>query len=69
MRRERRLRRTVSSQRCQTLAQITTQLCSMLVIMLHILPGRLKLWLQAPEAMDPTCQVGTVQGHGGLIMV
>ncbi|GFX69386.1 HTH_Tnp_Tc3_2 domain-containing protein [Trichonephila clavipes] len=26
--------------------------------------GKLRIWRQAHEAMDPTCQVGTVQGHG-----
>jgi len=31
--------------------------------------GRLRIWRQAHEAMDPTCQVGTVQGHGGSILV
>ncbi|GFV15121.1 HTH_Tnp_Tc3_2 domain-containing protein [Trichonephila clavipes] len=31
--------------------------------------GRLKLWRQAHEAMDPACQIGTVQVHGGSIMV
>ncbi|GFW76633.1 transposable element Tcb2 transposase [Trichonephila clavipes] len=29
---------------------------------------RLKIWGQAHEAMDPACQVGTVQGHGGSLM-
>ncbi|GBM04891.1 hypothetical protein AVEN_252830-1 [Araneus ventricosus] len=29
----------------------------------------LRIWRQAHEAMDPACQVGTVQGHGGSIMV
>ncbi|GBN20419.1 hypothetical protein AVEN_216108-1 [Araneus ventricosus] len=31
--------------------------------------GRLRIWRQADEAMDSACQVGTVQGHGGSIMV
>ncbi|GBM24226.1 hypothetical protein AVEN_22564-1 [Araneus ventricosus] len=31
--------------------------------------GRLGIWCQAHEAMDPACQNGTVQGHGGSIMV
>ncbi|GFV41077.1 transposable element Tcb2 transposase [Trichonephila clavipes] len=31
--------------------------------------GRLRIWHQGHEAMDPACHVGTVQGHGGLIMV
>ncbi|GBN10646.1 hypothetical protein AVEN_45221-1 [Araneus ventricosus] len=31
--------------------------------------GRLRIWRQAHEAMDPACQVGIVQGHGGSIMV
>ncbi|GFU59611.1 uncharacterized protein TNCV_3185821 [Trichonephila clavipes] len=31
--------------------------------------GRLRIWRQANEALDPACQVGTVQGHGGLIRV
>ncbi|GBL82581.1 Transposable element Tc1 transposase [Araneus ventricosus] len=31
--------------------------------------GRLRIWRQAHEAMDNACQVGTVQGHGGSIMV
>lgn len=31
--------------------------------------GRLRIWRQAHEAMDPACQAGTVQGHGGSIMV
>ncbi|GFY26318.1 transposable element Tc1 transposase [Trichonephila clavipes] len=31
--------------------------------------GRLRIWRQAHEAMDTACQVGTVQGHGGSIMV
>ncbi|GFV46417.1 transposable element Tc1 transposase [Trichonephila clavipes] len=31
--------------------------------------GRLRTWRQAYEAVDPTCQVGTVQGHGGSTMV
>ncbi|GFW81438.1 uncharacterized protein TNCV_377861 [Trichonephila clavipes] len=31
--------------------------------------GRLRIWRQAHEAMDPACQVGTVQGNGGSIMV
>ncbi|GFX79232.1 hypothetical protein TNCV_695441 [Trichonephila clavipes] len=30
---------------------------------------RLIIWCQAHEAMDPVCEVGTVQGHGGLIIV
>ncbi|GFX14827.1 transposable element Tc1 transposase [Trichonephila clavipes] len=30
--------------------------------------GRLRICRQAHEAMDPACQVGTVQGHGGSIM-
>ncbi|GFY02733.1 transposable element Tc1 transposase [Trichonephila clavipes] len=30
--------------------------------------GRLRIWRQAHEAMDPACQVRTVQGHGGSIM-
>ncbi|GFV31569.1 hypothetical protein TNCV_4938801 [Trichonephila clavipes] len=43
--------------------------CPMLAIELHVLPGRLRIWRQAHEAMDPTCQVGTVPGHGGSIIV
>ncbi|GBM53755.1 Transposable element Tcb2 transposase [Araneus ventricosus] len=31
--------------------------------------GKLRIWRQVHEAMDPACQVGTVQGHGGSIMV
>ncbi|GFV86407.1 uncharacterized protein TNCV_1469691 [Trichonephila clavipes] len=31
--------------------------------------GTLRIWRQAEEAMDPACQVGTVQGHGGSMMV
>ncbi|GFW88870.1 HTH_Tnp_Tc3_2 domain-containing protein [Trichonephila clavipes] len=31
--------------------------------------GRLRIWRQAHEAMDAVCQIGTVQGYGGLIMV
>ncbi|GFX50899.1 transposable element Tcb2 transposase [Trichonephila clavipes] len=31
--------------------------------------GRLRIWRKAHEAMDPACLVGTVQGHGGLLMV
>ncbi|GFV58510.1 HTH_Tnp_Tc3_2 domain-containing protein [Trichonephila clavipes] len=31
--------------------------------------GRLIIWGQVHEAMDPACQVGTVQGHRGSIMV
>ncbi|GBN69268.1 Transposable element Tcb2 transposase [Araneus ventricosus] len=31
--------------------------------------GRLRIWRQAHEAVDPACQVGTVQGHGASIMV
>ncbi|GFU49413.1 transposable element Tc1 transposase [Trichonephila clavipes] len=31
--------------------------------------GRLRMWRQAHKAMDPACQVGNVQGHGGSIMV
>ncbi|GBN06602.1 hypothetical protein AVEN_7474-1 [Araneus ventricosus] len=31
--------------------------------------GRLKIWCQAHEVMDPECQVGTVHGHVGSIMV
>ncbi|GFY15346.1 transposable element Tcb2 transposase [Trichonephila clavipes] len=31
--------------------------------------GRLRIWRQAHEAMEPTCQVGTAQGHGSSIMV
>ncbi|GFT03442.1 transposable element Tc1 transposase [Trichonephila clavipes] len=31
--------------------------------------GRLRIWRQAHEALDPACKVGTVQGHGGSIMV
>ncbi|GFT31492.1 uncharacterized protein TNCV_608981 [Trichonephila clavipes] len=27
--------------------------------------GRLRISRQSHEDMDPTCQVGTVQGHGG----
>ncbi|GBN46481.1 Transposable element Tcb2 transposase [Araneus ventricosus] len=30
---------------------------------------RLKIWRQPQEVMDPSCHVGTVQGHGGSIMV
>ncbi|GFW34759.1 uncharacterized protein TNCV_953871 [Trichonephila clavipes] len=30
---------------------------------------RLRIWRQAHEAIDPACQVGTVQGHGGSMMV
>ncbi|GFX78664.1 transposable element Tcb2 transposase [Trichonephila clavipes] len=30
---------------------------------------RLRIWRLAHDAMDPTCQDGTVQGHGGSIMV
>ncbi|GFV26220.1 uncharacterized protein TNCV_3150201 [Trichonephila clavipes] len=30
---------------------------------------RLRILLQVHEAMDPACQLGTVQGHGGSIMV
>ncbi|GFW86545.1 uncharacterized protein TNCV_4333291 [Trichonephila clavipes] len=41
--------------------------CSMLAIGLHILSG-LRIWRQAHEAIDPACQVGNVQGHGGSIM-
>ncbi|GFW77698.1 transposable element Tcb2 transposase [Trichonephila clavipes] len=29
----------------------------------------LKIWHQAHEAMDPACQVGSVQGYGGSIAV
>ncbi|GFV92739.1 uncharacterized protein TNCV_1375891 [Trichonephila clavipes] len=29
----------------------------------------LRIWRQAQEAMDPVWQVGTVQEHGGSIMV
>ncbi|GFS76161.1 transposable element Tcb2 transposase [Trichonephila clavipes] len=31
--------------------------------------GRLRIWRQVHETMDPACQVGTVQGHSGSIMV
>ncbi|GFU60043.1 transposable element Tcb2 transposase [Trichonephila clavipes] len=31
--------------------------------------GRLRIWCQTHEVMDPACQVGTVQEHGGSIMV
>ncbi|GBM24470.1 hypothetical protein AVEN_41114-1 [Araneus ventricosus] len=31
--------------------------------------GRPRIWRQSHEAMDPSCQVGTVQRHGGSIMV
>ncbi|GFU04607.1 uncharacterized protein TNCV_4376931 [Trichonephila clavipes] len=31
--------------------------------------GRLRIWLQVQETMDPAYQVGTVQGYGGSIMV
>ncbi|GFX15531.1 integrase catalytic domain-containing protein [Trichonephila clavipes] len=31
--------------------------------------GRLRIWRQAHEAIDPACQVGTVQGYGGSIVV
>ncbi|GFW38832.1 transposable element Tc1 transposase [Trichonephila clavipes] len=31
--------------------------------------GRLRVWRHAHEVMDPAGQVGTVQGHGGSIMV
>ncbi|GFX94209.1 uncharacterized protein TNCV_4292541 [Trichonephila clavipes] len=31
--------------------------------------GRLRIWRQAHEAMDPAWKVGTVQGHGGSFMV
>ncbi|GBN55591.1 hypothetical protein AVEN_183347-1 [Araneus ventricosus] len=31
--------------------------------------GRLRIWCQAHEAMDPACQIGTVQGHGVSIVV
>ncbi|GFX43804.1 transposable element Tcb2 transposase [Trichonephila clavipes] len=31
--------------------------------------GRLRIWRQAHEAMDPACQVVTVQVHGGSVMV
>ncbi|GBN27845.1 hypothetical protein AVEN_222637-1 [Araneus ventricosus] len=31
--------------------------------------GRLRICRQGHEAIDPACQVGIVQGHGGSIMV
>ena len=31
--------------------------------------GRLRIWHLAHEVKDPACKVGTVQGHGGSIMV
>ncbi|GFV65302.1 transposable element Tc1 transposase [Trichonephila clavipes] len=31
--------------------------------------GRLRIWRQVHETMDPACQVGTVHGPGSLIMV
>ncbi|GFU97385.1 HTH_Tnp_Tc3_2 domain-containing protein [Trichonephila clavipes] len=31
--------------------------------------GRPRIWREAHEGLDPTCQVETVQGHGGSIMV
>ncbi|GFV16906.1 transposable element Tc1 transposase [Trichonephila clavipes] len=31
--------------------------------------GWLRIWCQAHEAMDHTCQVETVQGHGVSVMV
>ncbi|GFW33865.1 HTH_Tnp_Tc3_2 domain-containing protein [Trichonephila clavipes] len=31
--------------------------------------GRLKIWRQAHETMNPAYQIATVQGHGGSIMV
>ncbi|GBO01235.1 Transposable element Tcb2 transposase [Araneus ventricosus] len=31
--------------------------------------GRLRIWRHAHEAIDPACQLGTVQGHGGSVMV
>ncbi|GFT57041.1 HTH_Tnp_Tc3_2 domain-containing protein [Trichonephila clavipes] len=31
--------------------------------------GSLRIWRQAHEVMDPACQVGNVQEHGGAIMV
>ncbi|GBM71568.1 hypothetical protein AVEN_82961-1 [Araneus ventricosus] len=31
--------------------------------------GRMRIWRQAHEAMDSACQVLTVQGHGGSVMV
>ncbi|GBN83292.1 Transposable element Tcb2 transposase [Araneus ventricosus] len=36
--------------------------------LLHV-DGRLRIWRQAHEAVDPAYKVGTVQGHGGSIMV
>ncbi|GFV65793.1 HTH_Tnp_Tc3_2 domain-containing protein [Trichonephila clavipes] len=30
--------------------------------------GRLRIWRQVHEALNPACQVGTVQEHGGSIM-
>ncbi|GFX33108.1 uncharacterized protein TNCV_5042761 [Trichonephila clavipes] len=36
---------------------------------LLIADGRLRIWRQANEAMDPAFYIGTVQGHGGSIVV
>ncbi|GFW36471.1 transposable element Tcb2 transposase [Trichonephila clavipes] len=31
--------------------------------------GRVRVWRQPPESMEPTCQLGTVQAGGGSVMV
>ncbi|GFU60080.1 uncharacterized protein TNCV_3313001 [Trichonephila clavipes] len=31
--------------------------------------GRVRVWRQPPEPMDPTCQQGTVQAGGGFLML
>ncbi|GFT87999.1 transposable element Tcb2 transposase [Trichonephila clavipes] len=31
--------------------------------------GRVRVWRQPHESMDPTCQQGTVQDGGGCVMV
>ncbi|GBL88685.1 hypothetical protein AVEN_195668-1 [Araneus ventricosus] len=36
--------------------------------LLHV-DGRMTIWRQAHEAMEPACQVGIVQGHGDSIIV
>ncbi|GFX14916.1 DUF4817 domain-containing protein [Trichonephila clavipes] len=63
VRSERRLRRIVSSQRNQTLARIITRLNG------GASRSQLRIWHQAHEAIDLSCQVGTAQGHGDSIMV
>ncbi|GFU20898.1 hypothetical protein TNCV_4994991, partial [Trichonephila clavipes] len=39
-----------------------------LIFQLNRADGRVRLWRQPPESMDPTCQQGTIQACGGSMV-